>query len=147
MLGWFCPALDTGDLVQMSLLAAMHRAESFESAHPGAFFGYLRQILMHALGAAIKKESAHGVKIDIHSLSDEDVYAAQLSTETPAYEQMAGYEQLLQQLQPDARSLVLMRFELGMSFVEIAKELNENADAVRIRLSRILKKMIVESND
>ena len=41
------------------------------------------------------------------------------------------------------RGLVAMRFEFGMSFVEIAGELGETPDGVRVKLNRVLKKMIV----
>jgi DNA-directed RNA polymerase specialized sigma24 family protein len=36
---------------------------------------------------------------------------------------------------------VLMRFEFGMSFVEIAEELGESSDGVRMKLNRAIARM------
>ncbi|WP_166653849.1 sigma-70 family RNA polymerase sigma factor [Tahibacter aquaticus] len=53
-----------------------------------------------------------------------------------------AYEQALAGLPPQHQALVVMRFEFGMSFVEIGAELGETPDGVRIKLSRVLNKMV-----
>ena len=55
---------------------------------------------------------------------------------------LLAYEQALAGLSPPHQALVVMRFEFGMSFVEIAAELGETPDGVRIKLNRVLKKMV-----
>ena len=52
-----------------------------------------------------------------------------------------AWEQALATLAPEHRGLVLMRFEFGMSFAEIAAETGESADGVRMKLNRAIARM------
>ncbi len=133
-------AQDTGDLVQTALLRALGRLDSFESAHQGALYGYLRTTLLNAMRDALRTLPA-----------DERVEADVLDT-LPALPGSAldaalgrdgalAYEQVLQALEPAHREIVVMRFELGMSFPEIAAELAESPDGVRMKLNRAMRRM------
>src|SRR5678816_3917151 len=47
-------AIDTDDLVQVTLLRALMRMESFEHRGEGAFLAYLRQVMMNAVRERIR---------------------------------------------------------------------------------------------
>ena len=56
-------------------------------------------------------------------------------------ERLAIYHQTLAGLTRSEQELVLMRFEFGLSFAEMALEVGSTAEAVRKRLARILLSM------
>jgi DNA-directed RNA polymerase specialized sigma24 family protein len=37
--------------------------------------------------------------------------------------------------------MIIMRFEFGMSFIEMAEELHESPDGVRMKLNRAIQRM------
>jgi RNA polymerase sigma factor (sigma-70 family) len=136
-------AVDTADLVQVTLIRAIRRAEHFESGHPGAFFGYLRRIMLNAIRETVEKEVGRGQLIAGDEIANALIDSGSLLEHTVGRDNLIAYEQALAQLPAEHQSLVMMRFEFGMSFVEIATELGESADGVRIKLNRALKKMII----
>lgn len=135
-------AVDTADLVQVSLVRALGRIDHFESAHPGAFFAYLRQILLNALRRTIGNEARPGTAVALDDVQHELVDQGSALERIVGRDNLLAYEQALAGLSPEHQSLVVMRFEFGMSFVEIAAELGETPDGVRIKLNRVLKKMV-----
>lgn len=135
-------AVDTADLVQVSLLRALGRLDQFESAHPGAFFAYLRQILLNTLRRTISDEARPGLAVALEDVQHELVDQGSALERIVGRDNLIAYEQALSALAPEHQSLVVMRFEFGMSFVEIAAELGETPDGVRIKLGRVLKKMV-----
>ena len=135
-------AVETADLVQMTLLSAMRGVERFESTHPGAFFAYLRAILLNALRKTIGHEALPGSRFAVEDVEDELVDGGSTLEALVGRENLVAYEQALRGLSPAHQALVVMRFELGMSFPEIAAELGESVDGVRVKLNRALKKMI-----
>lgn len=135
-------AVDTADLVQVSLLSALGRIGQFESAHPGAFFAYLRQILLNALRRTLANEVRPGAAVDFDEVQHELVDQGSALERIVGRDNLLAYEQALAGLPPPHQALVVMRFEFGMSFVEIAAELGETPDSVRIKLNRVLKKMV-----
>ena len=57
-----------------------------------------------------------------------------------------AWEQSLAALSPEQRSLVLMRFEFGMSFLEMARELGQSPDGVRMKVNRVIARMAGQSD-
>ena len=123
---------DTADLVQLTWLKALDKLDTIEAREPGAFFAYLRAMLINALRESLRRDSRsplrHGVDVDLVA-SDVDM------------DDWLAWEQALERLSPEHRGLVLMRFEFGMSFVEIADELGESSDGVRMKVNRALARM------
>lgn len=140
-------AVDTADLVQVSVINALRRVEQFESAHPGAFFAYLRQILLNAVRRTIADEAKPGIAVALDDVQAELVDHGSTLERIVGRDNLLAYEQALSTLPPAHQSLVVMRFEFGMSFVEIADELSETPDGVRIKLNRVLKKMVAAMAD
>lgn len=135
-------AVETADLVQMTLVSALRGIERFESRHPGAFFAYLRQILLNAMRKTIGSEAPRAGACAVDDIADELAEPGSAVERAIGRDNLIAYEQALAALPPAHQSLVVMRFELGMSFVEIAAELGESADGVRIKLNRALARMV-----
>ena len=85
---------------------------------------------------------------DQRGLTDATIRAASLGDSPAAQaiplagvsaEDWVAYEQALAGLEPERRALVLMRYEFGMSYAEIALELQDTPDAVRMKVNRAIK--------
>ncbi len=57
-----------------------------------------------------------------------------------------AYEQAIAALPAESRVLVLMRFEFGMSFTEIAAEFGETPDVIRMRVNRAVARIAQEGH-
>ena len=137
---------DTADLVQTALLRVLGKLDRFESAHPGALYAYLRTALMHALHDALRAQpdlarDAFEVLAELPQLPNSPLEAAL------GRDGVLAYEQALAQLSAEHRELVLMRFEFGLSFPEIAMQLEQSVDGVRMKLNRALKQMALMLDD
>jgi len=49
---------DTADLVQMTWLKVLGKLDSIDAREPGAFFAYLRAVLINALRESLRREAA-----------------------------------------------------------------------------------------
>jgi len=128
---------ETDDLVQVTLVKALARLDQFESAGPGAFLAYLRQALLNQVRDEIRRHQRrpdHG-EIDVE-LSDPDAPA--LIEQIVGSERVRAYEQALAALPKRQQGLVVMRVEFGMSYPEIAAEVESTPDAVRVMVARAI---------
>jgi RNA polymerase sigma factor (sigma-70 family) len=128
-------AEDTGDLLQRTWLRTIEILPSIQPREPGAFFAYLRTALINALRESLRRDARSPLQP-----GDVEESLAPAATGLPL-EDWIEYERSLAQLGDAERALVLMRFEFGMSFVEIGTELGEKPDTVRIRLARTLARL------
>lgn len=129
---------DTADLVQHTWALVLERLDGIEAREPGAFFAYLRTVLINALRESLRREAAAPVAVPAEQA--EATLAMLPAAEVDPVDWIA-YEQSLATLAPEHRGLVLMRFEFGMSYVEIAAEIGESADGVRMKLQRAIARM------
>ena len=129
---------DTDDLVQVTLLRALNRIGDFEADGSGCFLAYLRQILLNEVRAEMRKRKVRGSTVDIEQLALPDE-AASIVEQLVGQERMRSYENALGTLDREQQALVVMRFEFGLSYQEIALESGGTADAVRMRIGRALK--------
>jgi RNA polymerase sigma-70 factor (ECF subfamily) len=130
---------DTGDLVQMTWLRVIERLPEIRTGSAGDFFAYLRTVLINALREALRRQGRSPVQGPGGEADAAD--AAVLPADAVDPDDWLAYEQALAQLEPAHRALVLMRFEFGMSFAEIAEELGESPDGVRMKLNRAIARM------
>ncbi len=137
---------DTADLVQTALLRVLGKLEGFESAHAGALYGYVRTAMAHALCDALRAHP-QAQRVDFETLAELPQLPDSPLEAALGREGVLAYEQALASLAPEYRELVLMRFEFGMSFPEIAAELGQSADGVRMKLNRALKQMALMLDD
>lgn len=126
---------ETDDLVQVSLLRALNHLEHFDAHRPGALLSYLRTILMNAVREEIRRTRNQHIAPD---LSHEPVDAGQsVLDRVIGQEQLEAYERALGALTDGQREAVILRLEFGLSFHEIAIELESaSPDAARMLVSR-----------
>ncbi|MEO1366272.1 MAG: sigma-70 family RNA polymerase sigma factor [Acidobacteriota bacterium] len=128
---------ETEDLLQMTFLRALKRLDDFDPERPGALLAYLRTILLNLVREEIRRSSRRGAEVSLHdSLPAPQVSAVE---QLIGSEQLEAYEKALGQLPELKRNAVIMRVEFGMSFQEIATELEKpSANAARMMVSRAL---------
>lgn len=149
--------LNPSDLVQETLMAAHRDFDAFRGNSPQELVGWLRQILINVLHGAIAKHMKAGkrdvrreVSIDQVEVSV-DRSAANLAAILPgridspsspmhAEERAADLAEHLSQLSPDYREVILLRNLRGLSFDEIAQEMQRSSGAVRMLWLRAIDK-------
>jgi RNA polymerase sigma-70 factor, ECF subfamily len=128
---------ETDDLVQVTLVKALARLDQFESAGPGGFLAYLRQALLNHVRDEIRRHQRRPEHGDIDTeLSDPEAPA--LIEQIVGSERVRAYEQALATLPKRQQGLVVMRVEFGMSYPEIAAEVESTPDAVRVMVARAI---------
>ena len=131
---------DTDDLVQLTLMRALAKIESFESRGQGAFLAYLRQILVNMSRDEIRKVARRPLATEIEEELEDPVRSP--FEQTVDAETRAAYERALEALEEHQRHAVILRLEFGMSYSEIAVELERpSANAARVMVSRALTRM------
>jgi RNA polymerase sigma-70 factor (ECF subfamily) len=128
---------DTDDVVQITLLRALNRLESFEYRHEGALLGYLRQGVLNAIRQEIRRSRRRpsGEEID-DSVADR---APSVVEQAVGRETLERYETALMELTPDQREAVMLRLEFGMPYPEIAPAMGKpSANAARMLVVRAL---------
>ncbi len=128
--------VDTADLTQITLMRVLNQIGTFQPQHEGAFLGYLRDALLSSIRDEIRRSTRRGggKSVEINEVDWRPVMAEAVGVET-----LAEYEQALNKLKPEERELVLLRFEFGLSFDEIAEATERaSADAARMAVKRAL---------
>jgi RNA polymerase sigma factor (sigma-70 family) len=139
---WARDLADTDDLVQDALLRTLNRLEGFESRHPGALQGYLRQAVMNRLRDELRRQARAPSRVD---LEDEALAAGSLVEQTLGAETTAAYAEALARLKPEEREAIIGRVELGLSYGELALALEKpTADAARKTAQRALIRLARE---
>ncbi len=125
---------DTADLLQMTWIKALDRIEDIECKKAGALFAYLRTVLVNTLREELRRHNGDPQREDESALQS-------LPAAGGAPDDWIAYEQMLGSLDESHRTLMVMRFEFGMSFAEIGDELELSADAVRMQLNRAVQRL------
>jgi RNA polymerase sigma factor (sigma-70 family) len=127
---------DTLDLVQSTWLKVLDKLDQIECTGAGMFFSYLRTVLLNSLREALRKNA----RAPFVEAAQNHLEAPMPAANTDPSDWLA-YEQLLQSLEAPYRAMIIMRFEFGMSFIEMAEELHESPDGVRMKLNRAIQRM------
>ena len=133
---------ETSDLVQLALLRAFQNLSAFDVQGPGAFFGYLRQIMSNLLRDELRRVGRRPLMAEL----DENLEQSGASPlgNTITVETLAAYERALSTLDPEQRELITMRVEMGLDLVEIASLTNSpSTNAARMRVTRALAELAV----
>jgi RNA polymerase sigma-70 factor (ECF subfamily) len=140
---WARGAVDTGDLVQMTLADATRRIDAFQPRHEGAFQAYVRTSLLNHLRDELRRVQRRGPQDVLDS--------GAVSSEASPLEQAIGgelfeaYETALDRLKSDDREAIIARVELGLSWPEIATMLDKNSAAsAQMAVSRALVRLAKE---
>ena len=131
---------DTDDLVQVAVLRALEKVETFEPRREGAFLAYLRRILLNQIRDQIRRAAARPRREEL----DERVEASEESPLERAIgsDILKAYETALSKLPEEQREAVMLRIELGYTFPEIAEAIGSpSPNAVRMMITRALVRM------
>ncbi len=121
----------------------LDRLSSISLQGPGDFFAYLRTVLINALREALRRQGRSPLNFD----ADAEVATSVLAANNVDPDDWLAYEQSLGAMPADHRTVVLMRYEFGMSFAEIAQELGETPDSVRMRMNRAIARIAQVSRE
>lgn len=128
---------DTDDLVQVTLLRALNNIDDFDARHTGSFLAYLRQILLNQVRDELRRQQRRpgGAELDTEI---PDLETPPLVEQMLGQERVRAYERALAQLPKRQQELIVMRMEFGMSYPEIAAEVDSTPDAVRVMVARAI---------
>lgn len=126
---------DTDDLVQETLLRAFKHVEDFEPRGEGAFFAYLRRILVNRIADEIRRVNRRPVTGPLpEDLADAGRTPLELAS---GHETVEAYEAALETLPEDQRHAVILRVDFGCSHREVADILGRpSANAARMLVAR-----------
>lgn len=128
---------ETDDLVQITLMRALDRIDAFEPRRQGAFLAYLRQILCNSVRNEIRRTSRRPASDPFDEAAEHAVVSERVAGDPVA--EFDAYEKGLASLDERRRQAVILRLEFGMTYPEIAEELElKSADAARMSVSRSL---------
>ena len=138
--GYARSLLDTGDLVQETLLRAIEGLDAIEVRGPGFFQAYVRQAVLNRIRDQVRwarrRPGPDGVPETV-----EDANPSPLESAIGA-DLIERYEAALTRLSEDERQLLHLRIELDFDYEEIAAVMGRNSrDAGRMAVQRALRKL------
>jgi|CXWL01.1.fsa_nt_gi RNA polymerase sigma-70 factor (ECF subfamily) len=137
---------ETQDLVQVTLLRAFQNLPAFDVQGPGAFFGYLRQIMTNLLRDELRRVGRRPLMAELDDRLEEPQASPLMNSIT--METLKAYETALARLDDEQRELVVMRVEMGLAHQEIAALTQAPSEnAARMRVARALADLARLMND
>lgn len=137
---WARSAVDTGDLVQETILQAFRRIRFFEPRRDGALLGYLRRSLLNRIRDQFRRAARHPASVELdEETADEGASPLEL---TITNEERARYRAGLEKLRPADREAIVGRLELGYSYEQLALVLRKpTPEAARLAVRRALLRL------
>jgi RNA polymerase sigma-70 factor (ECF subfamily) len=134
-------SLDTGDLVQETVLHVLRRLDSFEPRHVGAMQAYLRQSVINRIRDEVRRIGRHPAPAELpQDLAADMPSPLEEAIRSEAYER---YRDALETLSPRDRQLVVARIESQWSLAEITEQFEmRTVDAARMAVTRALKRLM-----
>jgi len=134
---------ETDDVVQTTLIRALGGVQRFRPERQGAFLAYLRQILVNTVRNEIRKSRRQPGRETLEEELEDP--RPSVHDQVAAGETIEAYERALETLQERQRQAIILRVEFGLTFPEIAAELDiASANAARMQVSRGLVKIAEE---
>jgi RNA polymerase sigma-70 factor, ECF subfamily len=135
--------VDTADLVQDTVLAALRRLDVFEARHQGALQAYLRTAVMNRIRDVIRQRDRRPLQGDLpEDLVDDRTSPLEALI---GAQRLAFYDAALQRLRSTDREAIVGRIELQYSYEELALVLDKpTANAARVAVARALKRLVDE---
>ena len=132
---------ETDDLVQITFMRALRNVHSFQPERQGAFLAYLRKILINAARDEVRRGHRTPTKVSLDGSAAWLQIPGGDDPET-SLETIEAYESALSHLPERVGQSIVLRIEFGMTFPEIAAELDyPSANAARMQVSRGLVKL------
>ena len=135
--------VDTGDLVQESLVGAIARLGRLRARYPGTFPAYLRTAILNRIRNAVRR--AHSSP-EVGALNGTEVDPSPSPLEQVIGRELAeSYEEALTLLRDEERAVLFLKIEMDMSHAEIAEALDKpSTDAARKSINRALIRLAEE---
>jgi RNA polymerase sigma-70 factor, ECF subfamily len=133
--------LDTGDLVQETVLHVLRRLDTFQPQHVGAMQAYLRQSVINRIRDEVRRIGRHPASCEL----PDDMASEEPSPEEQAVkaEAVSRYHDALGALSSRDRQLVVARIEAQWSYDEIATHFAMSTpDAARMAVARALRRLM-----
>jgi RNA polymerase sigma-70 factor, ECF subfamily len=133
--------LDTGDLIQETVLHVFRRLDTFQPRHVGAMQAYLRQSVLNRIRDEVRRIGRHPASCEL----PDDVPSDEPSPWEHAVkaEAVSRYCEALTTLSPRDRQLVVARIEAQWTHDEIAGHFAlPTPDAARMAVSRALRRLL-----
>jgi RNA polymerase sigma-70 factor (ECF subfamily) len=133
-------SLDTGDLVQETVLHVLRRLDAFEPRHVGAMQAYLRQSVINRIRDEVRKVGRQPAPSELpDDLASDLTSPLEAVVEAEAYDR---YRAALSELTPREREMIVARIEVQWSLAQIAERFGmRTADAARMAVGRALRKL------
>lgn len=133
-------SLDTGDLVQETVLHVLRRLDHFEPRHVGAMQAYLRQSVINRIRDEVRKIGRQAPPSELpEDLASDLTSPLEFAVKSEAYER---YRTALEELPQRDREMIVARIEVQWSLAEIASRFGmRTSDAARMAVGRALKKL------
>ena len=134
-------SLDTGDLVQETVLHVLRRLDTFEPRHVGAMQAYLRQTVINRIRDEGRRIGRHPAPAELpQDLAADIPSPLEEAVRSEAYER---YRSVLVTLSPRDRQMVVARIEAQWSLGEIAQRFNmRTVDGARMAVTRALRRLM-----
>jgi RNA polymerase sigma factor (sigma-70 family) len=134
-------SLDTGDLVQETVLHVLRRLDTFEPRHVGAMQAYLRQSVINRIRDEVRRIGRHPAPAELpEDLASEMPSPLEEAVRAEAYDR---YRAVLVQLSPRDREMVVARIEAQWNLGEIAERFNmRTVDGARMAVTRALRRLM-----
>jgi RNA polymerase sigma-70 factor, ECF subfamily len=132
--------LDTGDLVQETVLHVLRRLDTFEPRHVGAMQAYLRQSVINRIRDEVRRIGRHPTPAELpEDLASDLPSPLEEAVRSEAYDR---YRAVLLQLSPRDREMVVARIEAQWNLGEIAQRFNmRTVDGARMAVTRALRRL------
>jgi RNA polymerase sigma-70 factor (ECF subfamily) len=133
-------AVDTPDLVQDTLVQTFTHIDRFEDRGDGALRAYMRQVLLNRIRDECRRAARRLPHESLHA--DAEAGGPSPLEAAVGAQVVARYDAALARLPEGDRELVIARFELGLSYPEIAVATGRSTpNAARMALVRALVKL------
>jgi RNA polymerase sigma-70 factor (ECF subfamily) len=135
--------VETGDIVQETVLKALRSLDRFDHRREGALLSYLRTAVMNRIRDEARRVGRRPVAVELDE-ARADSGPSPLE-EVLGHEAIGIYEDALERLRPSDREAVIARLEWGMSFAEVADALGKSsANTARMTVNRALLRLAEE---
>jgi RNA polymerase sigma factor (sigma-70 family) len=131
---------DTGDLVQDAIINALPHLKKLEIRSDRALLFYLQRAIRHRVIDLYKR----GRRRPLREEMPDDAAASGISPQEAAIQAEAfeRYERALGSLKKEEHQAIVLRFELGLEYGEIATQLGKrSADAARMAVTRAIVRL------
>jgi RNA polymerase sigma factor (sigma-70 family) len=139
---WARSRMDTGDLVQESMLQTFRRLDGFEVRRRSALRAYLQQSIQNRITDELRRVARAPAGELTDDLSD---HAPSALDNVLRQETEDRYKGALARLRREDRQLIVGRFELEYSFEQLALATHRRSPAAaRVALSRAIARLATE---